>query len=352
MKTINLILPLAIVVAAFTSCEKSNNPSQDTGYSKGIYIINEGTFNTSNGSISFFDPSEELIVNGIFEAANNRPLGDVVQSFSVVQDSLGCIVVNNSFKLEFVSLKTFKTTVEPIQVTYPRYFIQVDDSKGYLSTGQYQGYIQIIDLNSFSKTDSIKVGFGPETMLLLSDKVYVANSGGWGSDSTISVIDPVTDEVIDTIRVGKVPVDMAVDFEDNIWVYCKGYTNYAEIETDAMIQKINPLTNEIIWETKVGRALDYSATPAKCASSADGSSLYYLRPDGVYEISAMQPGLSETPLITGNFYGLEVNPEDGNIYVFESSFTGTGKMKIYDQSGNFLVEGVVGIGPSGAVFNL
>jgi hypothetical protein len=63
--------------------------------------------------------------------------------------------------------------------------------------------------------------------------------------------------------------------------------------------------------------------------------------------------LEANPLISGSYYGIEVNPSDGNIYVFESTnFTGNGKMKIFGEDGSAVAEGVVGIGPNGATFNL
>ncbi len=118
------------------------------GYSQGVYIVNEGSFQASNGSISYFDPSRNLIVNGIFEAANNRPLGDVVQSISVANDTTAYIVVNGSGKVEVVRLKDFKTIAPPIPVFYPRYFMQVSENKGYLTAGSMQGWIYIIDLTA------------------------------------------------------------------------------------------------------------------------------------------------------------------------------------------------------------
>ena len=351
MNCIKFLLPAAVTAALFTGCEKSENPPENTGYSNGIYVVNEGTYTQNNGSISFVDIEQNTITNGIFEAANNRSLGDVVQSLSVVNDSIGYIVVNNSAKVEIVQLKSFRTKSDPIQVNYPRYFLQVSSDQGYLTAGSFQGYVYTIDLNTATKTDSIAVGFGPETMLLINDRVYVANSGGWASDSTLSVIDIDLDEEIDKIQVGIGPVDLTTDSEENIWVYCKGYTNYNDIETDALLQKVDPVTKSILWEAKVGKALDYSSTPAKCASSGDGSTIYYLRPDGIYEINAVNPQLSLDPLIAGNFYGLDADPHDGKIYLFETSFSGNGLLKIYDADGNLLSEGMVGVGPSGAVFN-
>ncbi len=357
MNFIRHLLPVAIFTV-FLSCEKSENKTEPDGYSQGVYIVNEGSFQASNGSISYFDPSRNLIINGIFEAANNRPLGDVVQSISVANDTTAYIVVNGSGKVEIVRLKDFMTIAPPIPVVYPRYFMQVSEGKGYLTAGSMQGWIYIIDLAGQDVTDSLQVGYGPETMVKLNDQVFVANSGGWGLDSTLSVVDCITDEVTGQIQVGKVPLDLTLDAETNVWVYCKGYAQYnwdppydLISETDALLQKVDHETGNIIWQQAVGKAGDYTATPPKMAISREGTRLFYLRPDGVYALSTDAPVLSATPLIPGSFYGIEVNPDDGNVYLFESSFTGNGSLKIFDLMGNPVAQGTVGIAPNGAAFN-
>ncbi|MBN1789903.1 MAG: hypothetical protein JW830_05360 [Bacteroidales bacterium] len=349
-------------VAAFalflSGCEKNDNPPKETDYSQGIYIVNEGSFQSNNGSISYYDPLEGLIINGIFEAANGRALGDVVQSFATVGDTTGFIVVNGSAKLEVIDLRTFKSIVEPIPVDYPRYFLPVESDRGYLTGGSLGGYIYHIDLKTFEIKDSIEVGKGPENMAQLYDMVFVANSGGWDIDSTIHKIHTLEDRITDTLYVGKAPVDLVFDGSENLWVYCKGQAVYNwdppyELisETDALMQKIDIWHGNVIWESAVGKAGDYTATPPRIAASADGESIYYLRPDGVYKMDAANPAVPDTPIITGSFYGMDVNPDDGNIYVFEASFTGNGTMKIFNESGTLLSEGTVGIAPNGAVFH-
>jgi YVTN family beta-propeller protein len=357
MNLIKHVLPMAIFTV-FLSCEKSDTKSEPEGYSQGVYIVNEGSFRSSNGSISYYDPSRNLIVNGIFEAANNRPLGDVVQSISVADDTAGYIAVNGSGKVEIVRLTDFKTIAPPIPVFYPRYFMQVSESKGYLTAGSMQGWIYIINLVQQDVTDSLQVGYGPETMVKLNDQVYVANSGGWGLDSTISVVNSVTDQVTKQIRVGKVPLDLALDADNDLWVYCKGSAQYSWdppynliSETDALLQKVDRETGNIIWQQAVGKAGDYTATPPKMAISSHGDRIFYLRPDGVYTLLTHDPVISAAPLIRGSYYGIEVNPEDDNIYLFESSFTGNGSLKIFNQRGNEFSQGTVGIAPNGAAFN-
>lgn len=356
MRFIKFCLPLAIGAVFTISCEKEGEETTQTYY-HGVYVVNEGSFMSNNGSISFFDPEDGLISNGIFEAANGRPLGDVVQSFTVVQDTTGYIVVNGSGKVEIVSLRNFKVSAPPLQVVYPRYFIQVSAGKGYLSAGSMDGSVYVVDLTSRLLTDTIAVGKGPEVMLQLGDRVFIANSGGWDADSTVSVIDMTTDEVVSQIQVPKIPLDMVFDGNNKLWVYCKGQATYnwdppynLISETDAMLVRINPSTGEVEWQGVVGHAGDYTATPPRLAISKSGDKIYYLRPEGVHVTDTETPEAGTLPLIEGSFYGMEINPSDDMIYLFAGGFTGDGTMQVYDMSGILRGEGTVGIAPNGAAF--
>ena len=349
---------LATCALLMNGCEDSGSEKVDSGYLRGIYIVNEGAFTSNNGSISFFDQGAGTITNGIFEAANGRPLGDVVQSMEVVNDTVGYIVVNGSAKVEIVGLTTFKTIAAPVPVPYPRNFILAGENKGYLSSGSMQGYLYVFDLNTHLITDSVAVGYGPDKMVAMGNHVYVANSGGWGLDSTISVVDIITDEVVNTLKTGQVPADIALDGNQDLWVYCRGYATYnweppydLISESEALLQKIDPLTGNILWQGIVGKAGDYTTSLPKMSISADKASLFYLRPDGVYKIDTDVPVIPALPIIEGNFYGIGINPSDGYIYLFVSGFTGNGTMKVHDEEGNKVAEGTVGIAPNGAVFH-
>jgi hypothetical protein len=347
-----------MVALLFAACEDEENNEEFNGYRYGVFIVNEGSYLSNNGSISYFDPDSGTLVNNLFETVNGRPLGDVVQSLGFAGDK-AYILVNGSGKVEIVDRETYKSETEPIHVSYPRYFQAVDTQKGYLTSGNMQGYVFIIDLDNNRIHDSIQVGFGPENMVKLGNYIYVANSGGWGVDSTLSIIDIEKDSVTGTFKVGDIPSDMALDSEYNLWVYCKGYASYNSnppydliSETASRLVKINTGTNMILWEGIVGSAGDYAGTPPKLAAGADGNILYYLRPDGVYKIGAGNPSLPGDRILEGSFYGLDVNPLTGDLYVFQSSFTGNGTMFIVDPVTGDKDSFTVGIGPNGAVFNL
>lgn len=345
------------MILFLTSCEKEKRETP-RGYRYGIFILNEGTFMANNASVSYYNPETDTLINNLFENANGRPLGDVVQSMGIAGDK-AYIVVNGSGKVEIVSLESFLTCAEPIIVPYPRCFLAVNREKGYITSGSLQGYVYVADLTGDIIYDSIPAGFGPESMVLVDPYVYVANSGGWGVDSTLYIIDTRKDSIAGTVTVGDVPSDLALDKDYNLWVYCKGYAAYSWdppydliSETESKLMKINTATQSVTWEAVVGTAGQYTGTPPKLAVSPDGGILYYLRPDGVYRLNTGNPAPADTPVLKGAYYGLDVNPETGELYVFQSSFTGNGKMFIVDPVTYETKTITAGIGPSGAVFSL
>jgi len=346
------ILVFLFVSVAIVSCNKDNDPVQINNNKFNVYIVNEGNFGHLNGSISLYNLLTDSIQNCIFESANPpQKTGDVVQSMGIANNK-GFIIINGSNLVKIVNLNNFKQVAE-LTVNYPRYFLQVDSNKAYITNGSFAGYIQIVNLSNSTITDSIPVGNGPENLLKTDKYVYVANSGGWINDSTVSVIDVNTDKEIAKIVVGENPCDLVIDAESNIWVICKGYYDTNYLRGESKIVKINHSTNQVEKSFKVGVAHDNFESKL-LAISDDLKTIYYQEIGGVYSLPVNASQLSAEPVIRTQIalYGLEVNPHNGDIYCFDpGDFTSAGKVTIYDKNGTKKHEVVAGIGPNGAVFN-
>jgi hypothetical protein len=257
----------------------------DSGFQHGVFITNEGAFGNSNGSISYFDADSSKMINHLFESVNGRPLGDVVQSITLAGDK-GFIVVNNSQKMEIVDLKTFTSIGVIDGLEYPRYFVALDDKKGYLTDGNFTGRVYVIDLVQLKIKDTIPCGSGPEKMLLHNKSLYVTNSGGWGNDSTLTIIDTQTDLVKETRFVGMNPIDLVLDNEQQIWVLCKGKVvmnpdwSIAE-ETASSLVVMNPASGAITKTIEIGSIGDFY-WPQRMGINKKRDLVYYLEAEGIF----------------------------------------------------------------------
>jgi YVTN family beta-propeller protein len=181
-----------IVVSAFISCKKEKDADISPSALNGIFIINEGAFQTGTGSVSFYDRSTGNLTEDLFELQNTIPLGDVALSMKIY-NGRGFIVVNNSQKVEVVSMGNFKRLGTINNFSSPRFFLPINSSKGYV-TDWISNVVAVVNLNSFQIIKSIPTGSGPEQMVNAGNKVYVTNVGGFGKDSTLTVINSDVDK--------------------------------------------------------------------------------------------------------------------------------------------------------------
>ncbi len=351
-----LFFMLCIIVSLLIiSCEKDGKYENSKGYSKGVLITNEGAYGNNNGSISYFSKDSSKIINNLFCSINKRMLGDIVQSVGIVNDK-AFIIVNNSQKIEVVNLETFESIGTIFGVSYPRYFLKIDDTKAYLTNGNMKGIIYIINLKELKIQDSVNVGYGPERLIKVNGFVYIANSGGWSVDSTISVINPENDEVIKTIVVSDCPVDLAKDKNDDIWVLCKGkviydFATYEVLEeTESKLVKISGNSHSVEEEITIGTIGDYF-NPTKLSINKNGEIIYFAESDGIYYYDINLSELSDSPIVSNSFYGFEIDPEDDIIYGLEAAlFTSSGYLFRYKLNGEFIDSFKTGIGPNNVVF--
>ncbi len=157
---------------AWPVLEKKDNPSGK--YANGILIINEGNFGWGYGTLSFYQKATKTVEHEIFRAANDRILGNVVQSATRL-DTLIYIVVNNSKKIEIVSAFSMQSLGKIEGLVSPRYLV-FSDGKAYC-TDIYSGYISILKDNKV--IDKIQTGTWTERMVVVGDKIFVEDKSGF-----------------------------------------------------------------------------------------------------------------------------------------------------------------------------
>ncbi len=321
--------------------------------SSSVYITNEGNFGTGNGSLSIYDKITNTVTNDLFSSNNGGALlGDVVQSMEWINGN-GYICVNNSSKIQVIDENHLYVTV--LQVSQPRYIKQVNSSKAYATDWGING-VQVIDLLSNTITSTIDCGTGPEAIAVSNGFAYVCNVGGWGLDTTVTVINTNTDLVETTLTVGDKPNSAVVDINGNVWILTGGHTEYDAnwnviSETAGVLAMINTLTNNI----------DFSLTfpvgnhPANLVINGAGNKMYFT--DGslskaVYEFGINDTSLATIPIINRSFYGLGYDKNSNEIYASDAvDFVQQGWVYRYATSGSVVDSFQVGIIPGSFAFS-
>jgi hypothetical protein len=340
----------------FSACTEEPPVEPSVGYSEGVFTINEGVFGQTSGTITYYNRTDARIEQKIFKQANNRDLGDVVQSMSFYGDN-AYIVVNNSNKIEVADATTFEEKAQITGLRLPRYFIgsAFGSNKGYVSEWGVDGLtgsIAFVDLENHTVLSRISVGVGPEQLLLRDGKLYVTHTGGYASNNIVTVIDTILNQVVTTIPVLDKPSACVEAIDGSLWVGCAGevtYLTYPAIDTanstESGLVKIDPVTNTVVQTITFGKG---NPIGSLVLNTNNKNELYYRRSGTVWKYT-IDSGV-EVALFSGSFYGLGFDAVTNSIYAATSTGINAAEAQQYDTNGNLVNSYGVGVFANGFVF--
>lgn len=328
---------LAALTGMVLSACDGDDPAPLRVFDSGVIVVNEGKFTAGNGSVSHYDPETEEVTLDVAR------LGDVVQSALSVDD-LVYFVVNNEGKVKAVDAETFALNSTIADLSIPRY-MAVAAGKGFIT--EWVSYIDIgrvsvVDLALGSVSNTIETDKGSEGIILVNGKLYVSNN----FSNTVSVIDPQTEEVVETIDVGLAPAEMVVDADGNLWVICSGTFG----GNDGSLVQIDPETDDVL------DVFDLDFNPSgRLAINGDRDQLYFLNGTAVYHMSTSATEAPAAPLITEAdaivFYGIGVDPATDRIYAADArDFESNGTVFVYESDGTPVGEFTSGVSPNMFLF--
>lgn len=239
------VLILITTLIVFTSCRKielvtpteyesvnmTANPKAEI---IGMYLLNEGNMGSNKASIDFLDYRTAIYARNIYAEKDPtvvKELGDVGNDIQVYKDRLYA-VINCSHKVEVMDAYSCER-ITHIDIPNCRY-IRFDGDYGYVSSyvgpisvdpNAVKGAIFKIDLATNTIVDKVTVGYQPEEMEIINNRLYVANSGGYRApnyDYTVSVVDLKTMKHLYQIEVGINLHRLKVDKYGKIWVSSRG----------------------------------------------------------------------------------------------------------------------------------
>ena len=341
IKKIKLILSLIVAfVVIFTSCDKDEQqddfPEISTG--NGFFVINEGNYGWGNASLGYVSLLNDKSYQKLFESANNKPLGDVFQSISLINDKL-FLVVNNSGKIEVTDPNSITSVATITGLTSPRNITKVDENNA-LVTDLYANKIHIVNLDEYTVSGNMPVSGWTESIVASDENIFVSNM----KNHLIYVIDKAGLQITDSISTAPMPGKIILQ-DNTLWVLCAGLPE--ENKNGALIA-INTNTHEIKNNIELS-----PSSFADMAISPDNTKLYILT-EGIYEVSTSSPEFPENALISAagmQFYGLGVDPSNGDIYVSDAiDYVQRGVIMRYNASGTFIRKYEADIIPGGFFF--
>lgn len=341
----------------------------------GMYLLNEGNMGSNKCTLDYLDLSGNTetvhYYRNIYAERNPstvKELGDVGNDLKIHDNKLW-MVINCSNKVEVATADSCRRLAK-IDIPNCRY-IAFDDNYAYVSS--YVGPVQIstntqlgrvykIDTRTYQKVDSIEVGYQPEELCIVGNKLYVANSGGYRVpqyDHTISIIDLSAFKEEKKIDVADNLHRCRADHYNQLWVSSRGTYN----GTPAKLFWLEP--------DKQGEMTVKDNLPVAVSDMCIvGDSLYFFGVEWNYvkmenEISYGIINVRTHQLITRQLseakeiesitlpYGLIVNPVHRDFYIMDAkNYVSSGELLHFHADGTFDWRVWTGDIPAHAVFRM
>jgi DNA-binding beta-propeller fold protein YncE len=346
MKVKHLFLLLAIGLFGLQSCKKDATPAGTGNYTAGVFVVNEGPFG-GTGSITWHNPETGETVQNIFSKANDGAvLGEFVQSLTL-HAGKAYIVVNGADKVYVVDAVTFKFIDTIGGLSLPRFMLPLSPDIALISqwgADGLTGSVAKVDLRSRQVVQTIPTGKGPEKMLLQADgTVLVPNSGGFGVDSTVSVLSiGATAELGRTSVPGKNPGTTATaaftngPFGPYTFVHCRG-----------SFLDANPTGWVGATTSAAGIGYTIPAFGDDLVAAPGGQALYFTAGGNVYKLDSGGSAV----WVNQAAYGLGCDPISGNVYCLDAKdFNSSGEVVVYSPTGVKTSTFPSGVAPGEIVF--
>ena len=368
MKRFSLFYLACLILAMVSSCREDfyiiPSQNQDTGVAPtrgdivGMYVLNEGNMGSNKASIDFLDLDENKPTvhyhRNIYSERNPnvvKELGDVGNDIKIYGSKLW-IVVNVSNKVEVATTDSCKRITQ-INIPNCRYLAFKD---GFAYVSSYVGPVKFdkdaplgmvykVDTVDFKKKDSVVVGYQPEALCIVDNKLYVANSGGYRApnyDNTLSEIDLTTFKEIRKIKVGLNLHHCQVDHYGQIWVTSRG--NYNDVPSriywlykghNQLYEVIDSIDTPVSGLSIVGDSLYYygSAWNRATATNTISYGLINVRTHQTIETNLFSaPQIKDITMP----YGIMVNPTERDFYLMDAkNYVSSGSLLHFKPDGTF-----------------
>lgn len=357
----NVMFSIAFMSMLFISCSKNDDIPEpvDPNVKVRAYVSCEGNFTKGTASLNAL-MEDGTVQTDIFRNANKRPLGDVAQSFSIIDEKI-FITLNNSEKIEVVNESDYKsvaTILYPERTISPQYIMPIDDHRAVVSD-LWNAFLWVIDTKEYKVLQEIPVStFSTKQMVVAEGKLFVTLAA-----KKIAVISLSTLEVIKELDIPVVgDSKLLKDKNGLIWALACGFDDDPESvipRTVTSLNCIDPASLEVVKTVKFPSGYTVSKFGGRLDINQAKDKLYlnviHNDREGIYSFPIGSEELSADPLFVYSnkvemLYNMAVSPEE-TIFICDAlDYRQRGWVYEFDLSGKLLNEFQVGIIPQYILF--
>lgn len=318
----------------------------------GFYLLNEGNMGNNKSTLDYFDYKEGTYYKNIYAERNPnvvKELGDVGNDL-LIYGSKMYAVINCSHKVEVMNAAD-AVRVTKIDIPNCRYAV---GDKGYVYVSSYVGAVQVdptapkgavfkVDTLSMQVVGSVEVGYQPEEMTIVGNRLYVANSGGYrvpDYDNTISVIDLDEFSLCDVIVLDKTANFHRLDHDarGRLWLSSRG-NYYGDFNSDLYV--IDPKGKQIIKDMDMAVSDMWVDDNTAYVISTEWSYVTGQNTVSFAKIDMEEMKVTDKSIIKDGTekkiklpYGIAVNPITKDFYVTDAkSYVVSGTVYCFDSDG-------------------
>ena len=359
MKYKSLLVFSVLLAAIAVSCSKENASGNlptgidiEVGENSALFILNQGAW-PGGSTLDLKNLSSGAFSANWFAAANpdvTQGLGNTGNDMAVIGGRLWALM-NGSNQIAIINSSTGKLE-KVLDVDSPRYIIKKGNYAYVTSYGAavngsvygVKGKVYRIDPATY-ETKTVEVGYQPDGITALGEKLYVANSGGYQTEheNTLSVIDMASFSVIGNIELPVENLNRLFSASGKLWVttYDCYNADWSAVITPASLGSVTPEG-------------DYAAIKGFTVGmpALSNGKLYNIAFDGMTIVNTADSSVSSLTLKGEDGkafafsypYGIAVHPVNGEIYISDANFTGDSRVVCFGADGSFKWSQTTGLG--------
>jgi YVTN family beta-propeller protein len=342
MKRSIFVFCLITILVFAGGCAEEHMPGPVTHQiTDGAYILSEGT-NASNSKLSFYSVVNDSFYQSIYSGSLAYPDGLMLLEGNLYLVEQGPVYGGNGKLYKLDSAGNTLLTSAPFGSS--PYSLGISYFKVYVTNGPGSN-VSVFDYSTLNLIKEIGVGVYPQEILATVNKVFVCNTSAYNgqSDSTVSVINSLTDSISAVITLRKDPTSITESFENNaniVYAGCQG--------GGGMIYKIDWSSLNKLDSFSLSNGFD------KDMVYHNGSIYYISALNNIDKLDLASRTVSTVVMNPGSgayFYGYNFDEINLKHYVLDAkNFQANGSLNIYSSSGSLERSFTAGVGPRRVVF--